>query len=77
MNVIVLEEWLPVRVFPLLFFSGVLLQTAWFFCRRRGLFFAGIVFVLSAAALDRDLALAVGQVLAAIGIHIFCQDIKG
>jgi hypothetical protein len=76
MDVIVLNVPQPIWLFPLLFSSGVLLQLAYFYRCRQWLFIVGICLVLAAAALDYDLALAVGQILAVIGIRLLRQGNK-
>lgn len=50
--------------FPALFLGGLLLQIVCFARQKRPLLYAGSGMVLLAAALDRDITLAAGQLLA-------------
>lgn len=65
---ILLNDALPLWLFPLLLVSGALLQLAFLRLRRRLLLLLGAVLVLGAAAVDRDLTLAVGQIFVAAGL---------
>lgn len=65
---ILLTDSLPLWLFPTLFLGGALLQGAALLLHRRLWLAAGAALVLSAAAVDRDLTLAVGQLLAFLGL---------
>jgi hypothetical protein len=52
-------------LFSALFAGGVLLQLVYCRRRKRCLLHAGCIMVLAAAALDRDITLAAGQLLSA------------
>ncbi|WP_165174680.1 hypothetical protein [Desulfovibrio sp. ZJ369] len=65
---ILLNDALPLWLFPLLLLSGALLQLAFLRLRRRRLLLLGALLVLGAAAVDRDLTLAVGQIFVAAGL---------
>lgn len=67
---ILLDDALPLWLFPLLFVSGAVLQLVFLRLHRRLFLMLGAVLVLGAAALDRDLTLAVGQILVVVGL--FC-----
>ena len=67
--VIILADPMPLWLFPALFLAGMLSQTAGLFLHRRSALISGAV--LTAAALDRDLTLAVGQILATAGL-LYC-----
>lgn len=69
--VIILADPMPLWLFPALFLAGMLSQTAGLFLHRRSALISGAVLVLTAAALDRDLTLAVGQILATAGL-LYC-----
>jgi hypothetical protein len=58
----------PVQLwlFPILFGTGLLVQLAGFWKKNRPLFFAGVALLVLGAAFDRDIVLAVGQILIAI-----------
>ncbi|MDR3357628.1 MAG: hypothetical protein LBN96_01960 [Desulfovibrio sp.] len=60
-------------LFSALFAGGVLLQLV--YCRRRKscLLYAGCGLVLLAAALDRDITLAAGQLLATGLLSYYCS----
>lgn len=61
-----LRLWL----FPSLFLCGVALQLLYLRLRQPLLLLAGAALILGAAALDSDLSLAVGQILAAAGFAL-------
>lgn len=63
-------ESLRLWLFPALFLGGVVLQLVYLRLRRPWLLLAGAALTLGAAALDRDLSLAVGQVMAAAGFAL-------
>ena len=65
---IILVDSMPLWLFPALFLAGTLLQAAGLLLNRRLVLISGAALVLAAAALDRDLTLAVGQILAAAGL---------
>lgn len=67
---ILLNDALPLWLFPLLLVGGAVLQLAYLRLRRRLFLLLGAVLVLGAAAVDRDLTLAVGQMFVAAGL--FC-----
>lgn len=69
--VVILADPMPLWLFPALFLAGMLSQTAGLFLHRRSALISGAVLVLTAAALDRDLTLAVGQILATAGL-LYC-----
>ena len=68
---ILLTDPLPLWLFPALFLGGLLLQAVALFLHRRLWLAAGAGLVLAAAAVDRDLTLAVGQTLAFIGLLLY------
>ncbi|WP_022656741.1 hypothetical protein [uncultured Desulfovibrio sp.] len=72
---IFLADPLPLWLFPAFFLGGLLLQAAALFLHRRLWLAAGTGFVLAAAAMDRDITLAVGQTLAFIGL-LLCDRRK-
>lgn len=65
---IILVDPMPLWLFSALFLAGTLLQAAGLLLHRRLVLISGAALVLAAAALDRDLTLAVGQILAAAGL---------
>lgn len=73
---IILADPMPLWLFPAFFLAGMLLQAAGLLLHRRLALISGAVLVLAAAALDRDLTLAVGQVLATVGLF-YCGGRSG
>ena len=66
---IILVDPMPLWLFPALFLAGTLLQAAGLLLNRRLVLISGAALVLAAAALDRDLTLAVGRFWRLPGCH--------
>lgn len=65
---LLLDLALPLWLFPLLLVSGIALELLFLCLHHRLLLGLGAVLVLGAAALDRDLTLAVGQIFVVVGL---------